>query len=106
LRVVDNSTSNEGGTKDVSNAVHVERWETPTSGGKANAIELKAQIGDEGEGVWIVLTDDEPSGGDGVGVRVLAWDAQTGVRVVAAWPEGVEDGDEAMRGASHAVWLD
>ncbi|PFH47560.1 hypothetical protein AMATHDRAFT_6618 [Amanita thiersii Skay4041] len=81
----------------------IERFETPTSGGKANAIDLLSKStssgsrtqsrvygvdqlefkqaplsGDEqlGEdGVWILLTDDDESTGvAGGGVRVLEWD--------------------------------
>ena len=86
-----------------------ERWQTPTSGGKANAIELKAKVAEDAsgsdpdvEGVWIVLTDDEPEGG---GLWILEWDGEESgeVKIVAEW-EGDEGG--SMDGASHAVWLD
>lgn len=82
----------------------IERWETPTSGGKANAIELKAKThedGGSGEGVWITLTDDEPDAG---GLWMLEWDGEGrgGVKVVAEWSG---DGHGPMNGASHAVWL-
>ncbi|KAJ8490031.1 hypothetical protein ONZ45_g13350 [Pleurotus djamor] len=84
----------------------VERWETPTSGGKANAIELLQQDQNE-NGVWVVLTDDDESVENGnPGLRVLEWNGWEtgGVRVVAEWPD--EDIKEPMRGGSHALWLD
>lgn len=76
------------------------KWETPTSGGKGNAIELlpgPRGKGSEGE-EWIVLTDDE----DGW-IFVVAWTKAgpaKGFKVVARCrlPGGA--------GASHAVWLD
>jgi len=79
----------------------IERWRTPTSGGKANAIELKAKVSTK-DGVWIVLTDDEPDAG---GLWVLEWDGEGagGVKVVADWSG---DGEGKMDGASHAIWLD
>jgi len=88
----------------------IEKWETPTSGGKANAIELKAKdkIHDanegDGEGVWIALTDDEPGAG---GLWILEWDGpgKGGIKIVAEW-SGKGQGDNTMDGASHAVWLD
>ena len=74
----------------------LDRYETPTSGGKANAIETFPfhLEGSEGRNDWIVLTDDI----DGW-VWVLEWDGKkieevAGVRLEA---EGT--------GASHAVWL-
>jgi len=81
----------------------------PYSGGKANAIELKAKVAEDAsgsdpdaEGAWIVLTDDEPEGG---GLWILEWDGEGsgGVKIVVEW-EGDEGG--SMDGASHAVWLD
>jgi carboxy-cis,cis-muconate cyclase len=87
----------------------IERWQTPTSGGKANAIELKAKVADEtvgndpgAEGVWIALTDDEPDGG---GLWILEWDGEGtgGLKIVAEWSS---EGGESMDGASHAIWLD
>ena len=82
----------------------VERWQTPTSGGKANAIEIKAKDGDE-EGVWIVLTDDEPGAG---GIWVLEWNGEGsgGVKVAAEWSGRENDDAVGMDGSSHAVWLD
>jgi carboxy-cis,cis-muconate cyclase len=92
----------------------IERWQTPTSGGKANAIELKAKAPEDGgggdiNGVWIVLTDDEPGAG---GLWILEWDCERGghkgrIHVVAEWSdEGEGDGRVSMDGASHAIWLD
>jgi carboxy-cis,cis-muconate cyclase len=92
----------------------IERWQTPTPGGKANAIELKAKAPEDGgggdtNGVWIALTDDEPGAG---GLWILEWDCERGgrkgrIQVVAEWSgEGERDGRESMDGASHAVWLD
>ncbi|KAG6883825.1 hypothetical protein C0993_003529 [Termitomyces sp. T159_Od127] len=85
-----------------------EYWETSTSGGKANALDVRRKDEGESEGVWILLTDDDDAavGEGGGGVRVLEWDGwgTGGVRVVAGWPR---PGDgEIMCGGSHAVWLD
>jgi len=93
---------------------YVERYEAPSSGGKAHALDLlvNAEGGGEGEGLWVLLTDDSPPRS---GVRVLEWggwkaeEGQARLREVSAWPEGGdaegEDG-ETMMGGSHAVWLD
>jgi len=90
----------------------VERYETPTSGGKANAIDIRSKEGANGGGVWVLLTDDDEStaiSGTGA-VRVLEWDGWNtgGVKLVAEWPsEGdVFEDDERIQGASHAIWLD
>ena len=100
-----------------------ERYETPTSGGKAHAIDLlsKSMSDDRmGPGAWIVLTDDgdhaaSPDGGGGI--RILEWDGwgTGGVKEVVEWPhpratERTEEGFEAtsgerMAGGSHAIWL-
>ena len=77
-----------------------ETWETPTSGGKANAIELIAKDGEGEEGAWIALTDDEPGAG---GLWILAWDGRR-VEIVVGWSGNGED--VGMGGASHAIWLD
>lgn len=103
--------------------IRVERYETPTSGGKANAIDLlpKSSSGLVSDGrskdsTWILLTDDDDatagSGGTGA-VRVLEWDgwATGGVKSVAEWP-GRDDDEQndttgqRIEGASHAIWLD
>jgi carboxy-cis,cis-muconate cyclase len=84
-----------------------ERFQTPTSGGKANALDLLSK--QDGEGIWIVLTDDDEAtfaeGGPGNGaVRVLEYNGLgTGVKEVAEWPT---EHKEDIKGASHAIWLD
>ncbi|GAA5899263.1 lactonase family protein [Sporobolomyces salmoneus] len=80
------------------------RFETRTSGGKANAVEIfPFQFEDESRD-WIVLTDDE----DGW-VSVLEWKEEERELVeVASVQLGAQEGkepDEAGTGASHAVWL-
>jgi carboxy-cis,cis-muconate cyclase len=82
----------------------VERWETPTSGGRANAIEIR--IKNEDEGAWIILTDDEQGQGGGTAVRVLEWGPIGGVRVSAEWPTSDSAERGSIEGASHAIWLD
>ncbi|THH18830.1 hypothetical protein EW146_g2239 [Bondarzewia mesenterica] len=67
LKEVQRGTEGEGADEHV-----VQRWETPSSGGKANAIELLAKA-DSDEGVWIVLTDDDQTEAN-AGVRILEWD--------------------------------
>ncbi|KAL0958781.1 hypothetical protein HGRIS_014102 [Hohenbuehelia grisea] len=101
---------------DSSNAeLGAERWETPTSGGKANAIDVIAmdpnRADDSDAGVWIVLTDDEAVEHGQPGVRVLEWRGwgMGGPQIVAEWPSvdfEAKAGEESMRGGSHAVWLD
>jgi carboxy-cis,cis-muconate cyclase len=90
-------------------------WETPTSGGKSNAIELKAKNSAEGEGygVWIVLTDDEDDDESNSGaVWVLEWDSAKAkeIKAVAKWDgrgvKGIDEDGEGMAGGSHAIWLD
>ncbi|KAF8955027.1 Lactonase, 7-bladed beta-propeller-domain-containing protein [Flammula alnicola] len=104
-----------------------ERFRTPTSGGKANAIDIlpKDTPGNASGSLWILLTDDDeatasPSGAGAV--RVLEWDGwgSGGVKVVAEWPstdkpssangKAESSGDpvdeEKIQGASHAIWLD
>lgn len=94
----------------------VERYKTPTSGGRANAIDLLGKD-TSGIGQWILLTDDDDvtSSASGTGaVRVLEWDGwgTGGVKVAAEWPSGadefhLQDHDaERIQGASHAIWLD
>lgn len=89
------------------------RYETKTSGGKANAIEAfpfhppssassaSGAGGKEGQlrKDWIVLTDDE----DGW-VWILEWDGKE-LEEVAGVRLGQEGGEEKGVGASHAVWL-
>lgn len=120
LLVVESDRTSSGDTG-------VERWETPTSGGKANAIDVypKSSLSHETRAdkdvgaVWILLTDDDDYTasveGRG-GVRVLEWDGWgSGVKVVAAWPppapvpteqrQGSAGEWERMQGGSHAIWL-
>lgn len=103
----------------------VTRYQTPTYGGKANAVEafpFHAGAWTEGSGGggegggggkegevrvtkdWIVLTDD----GEGW-VWVLEFDVERGtVREVAGVQLGRQEGatkEEEGTGASHAVWL-
>jgi carboxy-cis,cis-muconate cyclase len=91
----------------------IERWQTPTSGGEANAIELKAKTREDGSGdtnsVWIALTDNEPDAG---GLWILEWDYEWeghkgGITIITEWSgEGEGDGKVLMDGSSHAIWLD
>jgi carboxy-cis,cis-muconate cyclase len=86
------------------------RFETPTSGGKANALDVRAKEDSDG-GMWILLTDDDDqaASGEGGGVRVLEWDGwgKGNVSVVAEWPpQNDASQGETMLGGSHAIWLD
>ena len=84
-----------------------EYWETPTSGGKANALDILTKQDSE-DAVWILLTDDDDTAvKEGEGVKVLEWDGwgTGGVKYVTGWPSK-EEGGEKMQGGSHAVWLD
>lgn len=86
------------------------RFETPTSGGKANALDVRAKEDTNGE-MWILLTDDDDqaASGAGGGVRVLEWDGwgKGNVSVVAEWPPRNDASQgETMLGGSHAIWLD
>ncbi|KAF8154564.1 Lactonase, 7-bladed beta-propeller-domain-containing protein [Crassisporium funariophilum] len=97
-----------------------ERFQTPTSGGKANAIDIlpKSLYGGDEDGLWILLTDDDDATASPTGsgaVRVLEWNGwkKGSVQVVAEWPQqGASSVDnaktesESIRGASHAIWLD
>ena len=101
------------------------RFRTPTSGGKANAIDIlpKSLSKDAENGLWILLTDDDDATASSTGVgavRVLEWDGWTsgGVKLVSEWPSSDSDSIENMvpnalkfegeriEGASHAIWLD
>ena len=88
------------------------RFRTPTSGGKANAIDILPKPLSE-SGLWILLTDDDDATASptGVGaVRVLEWDGWMGggIKLVAEWPslDSTDMEGERIRGASHAIWLD
>ncbi|KAM6494985.1 Lactonase, 7-bladed beta-propeller domain containing protein [Amanita muscaria] len=107
-----------------------ERYQTPTSGGKAHAIDLLAKspstnnslpvlpypldmafqqqplLPSTEEAVWILLTDDDDSTLiNGGGVRVLEWNGwgTGGFKEVVKWPLPSEA--ETMSGGSHAIWL-
>jgi len=54
-----------------------ERWGTPTSGGKANAIELISKV--DGTGAYVALTDDEPDAG---GLWIPKWDISKAYRLL------------------------
>ncbi|KAF5310144.1 hypothetical protein D9619_010396 [Psilocybe cf. subviscida] len=86
-----------------------QRFETPTSGGKANAIDLLQKNPSGADGLWIVLTDDDDATASSSGtgsVRVLEWD-ETSIQIVCEWPSSDEDiAGERILGASHAIWLD
>ncbi|KAG6849137.1 hypothetical protein H0H93_011000 [Arthromyces matolae] len=92
---------------DQNGGLDSEYWETPTSGGKANALDVLSKAPEE-EGVWILLTDDDDvtAKDGGGGVRVLEWDGwgKGGVKIVAGWPQSGQG--EEMKGGSHAIWLD
>lgn len=93
-----------------------ERFQTPTSGGKANAIDILPKAGEDG--VWILLTDDDEvtASPNGTGaIRVLEWEGwrKGGVKIVAEWPSVNDESPsvgsaerERIQGASHAIWLD
>lgn len=87
-------------------------YETRTSGGRANAIELLPKGAEgNGEGWWILITDDDEEAVRGGGdVRVLEWDGWgegKGMKEVAGWPGEDEIGKDVwMEGGSHAIWLD
>jgi carboxy-cis,cis-muconate cyclase len=124
--VVRTETVTDGDEKaDGARAGRIFRWQTPTSGGKANAIDLLAKSVHtppssdskaDAEAIWILLTDDDDraaSPESGQGVRVLEWDGweADGIKEVTAWPlpsangEGPMTTGELMKGASHAIWL-
>ncbi|GAA6064670.1 hypothetical protein JCM10212_001786 [Sporobolomyces blumeae] len=83
------------------------RFETATSGGKANAIEVfpfgSGEERSRGHD-WIVLTDDEQGW-----VSILEWTDDAGelseVAKVQLGRQAGADDDERETGASHAVWL-
>lgn len=76
----------------------VARFETRTSGGKANAIELAPGTA-EGEPDLMILTDDEEGWLD-----VISFTPEEKFRVEAsAKLPALENGD--AQGASHAIWL-
>jgi carboxy-cis,cis-muconate cyclase len=84
------------------------RFETPTSSGKANALDIRvksSRLGGptESSGFWILLTDDDRKADMKGAVRVLEWDGwgvpgrnadpkTWEVKVVAEWPDKVGRG--------------
>ena len=109
-----------------------ERHQTPTSGGKAHAIDLLPKLSSNDstlrpydvdsvfrqrplrptagdDAVWILLTDDDESTlVNGGGVRVLEWNGwgTGGFNEVAKWPSpSLMAEEQTMLGGSHAVWL-
>ncbi|KAH8823112.1 hypothetical protein DL96DRAFT_1670814 [Flagelloscypha sp. PMI_526] len=86
-----------------------EWWDTPTSGGKANALDVIPSDSEEGV-YWILLTDDDDAVAEkGGAVRVLEWSGfgKDGPKIIAGWPSPGEDlGERGIEGGSHAIWLD
>jgi carboxy-cis,cis-muconate cyclase len=108
-----------------------ERYQTPTSGGKAHAIDLLPKLSSKDstlkpydidsvfqqhplrpttadDAVWILLTDDDESTlVNGGGVRVLEWNGwgTGGFNEVAKWPSPSLMTEHPMLGGSHAIWL-
>lgn len=87
------------------------RFQTPTSGGLANDMDVRLK--EEGKGVWILLTDADPEviAGRAPIIRVLEWggwnSGDTRIRVVAQWPASFPDGYvPVLKGASRPLWLD
>lgn len=79
------------------------RWQTPTSGGWANAISVCRRVGPRGE-VWLCLTDSEEGW-----VWMLRWTPEDGFAIVGSVNlNDVDAAGEGERdiGASVAVWLE
>lgn len=107
-------------TTDTTEDIVALRLETPTSSGKANALDIRSKHDGTSDGFWILLTDDDRAADEVGAVRVLEWDGWgpssdgAGLRVVAEWPAGgqaegeLEEKEEesTFTGASHAIWLD
>lgn len=87
---------NEDGTLASEEAIHI--WETPTSGGIANAIEPAPWIKGQDGVQYLAMTDSEEGW-----VFVLSFDGKE-VQEVARVNLGTTDGGEAI-GAATAVWL-
>lgn len=93
-------TSSSSGTPSEDPSPPLVRYETATSGGKANAVEaFPFHTFEDGEGFrdWIVLTDDEKGW-----VWMLEWD---GVEMKEVSSVMLGGGEEGLVTASHAVWL-
>ncbi|KAH6909975.1 hypothetical protein BKA70DRAFT_1561599 [Coprinopsis sp. MPI-PUGE-AT-0042] len=108
----DGESTREKANPESEDENYVIRYETPTSTGKANALDVRAipstSNSEDKEGVWIILTDDDVAANKRGAVRVLEWRgwgtslsaSNGGLRVVAEWPSGspssvsAEDGDE------------
>ncbi|KAF8192954.1 Lactonase, 7-bladed beta-propeller-domain-containing protein [Pholiota molesta] len=91
-----------------SHPTDAERYQTPTSGGKANAIDISTKDS-SGDGLWILLTDDDDETASASG-RWNGW-GNGGVNVVAEWPSNTDEAsmnsqEKRIQGASHAIWLD
>ncbi|KAJ2933098.1 hypothetical protein H1R20_g4005, partial [Candolleomyces eurysporus] len=99
--------------QDVADDLVAVRFETPTSSGKANAVNIRSKD-DDSSSFWILLTDDDRLADKSGAVRVLEWNGwgpDQDLRIVAEWPsgsevEGPEKGELEFTGASHAIWLD
>ncbi|KAL9932628.1 hypothetical protein V8E36_008327 [Tilletia maclaganii] len=106
-------------TGDVDDTLLLHRWRTPTSGGKANAIEWAPRYNDpsfsaQTPGIsvvaeqttdddWAVLTDDA----EGL-ILIYHWDGRDLVEVAQTRLPGRGDsqlGEGDGEGASHAIWL-
>lgn len=72
-------------------------WPTPTSGGKANAIEFRPEADEEGR-ILLVMTDDEQGW-----VMILEWDSSSLENPIKLISKSLID--KLGVGASHAVWL-
>ncbi len=77
------------------------RFETRTSGGKANAIELAPTAAGGSESDLLVLTDDEEGW-----VDVVSFDGGNEEFRVEATAKLPKLGSGEAQGASHAIWLD
>ncbi|EAU86955.1 hypothetical protein CC1G_09812 [Coprinopsis cinerea okayama7 len=116
--IIDNESHDETKGPQSPLSQSVIRFETPTSSGKANALDIRSK--DNSPGVWVLLTDDDKQADERGAVRVLEWDGwgdELGLRIVAEWPSSVDSQPEAQpesraedpqrfTGASHAIWLD
>lgn len=92
--------------KDFEEYPPLHRWQTPTSGGWANAISVCPTLGSGGE-VFLCLTDSEQGW-----VWILSWTRERGFEVTGSLnlnDVGGDDSGEGTKGgigASVAVWYD